>query len=661
MLAVLVLGLLVAIGAAIGLLHAGGAAAPWKRRLAVAAWGLLAVAGAVGLAWRSGPVRWATPVGAVGWHVGPWVAGWLLLIGALGALAVSTRAASGAAGGELTAAGWLAIGMAGLLSAADPLALVLAWGIVTAAAYGTVVAGAHRSRVLAAGWVLLVMNELGTAALIVGAIVLATHGPRGAAGDVAALLGLLGLGAKTGLFPFQVWLPVAEPEAPGVVAGVLSGVTTAAVMVALAQWYAWAHPDLTVGWITVGLGVVGGVLGAVHAALDHDVKRVLAYSTVEWMGLGSALLGLSVVFVRAGDPAPAGVALAAFYAVALMHLGAKTAAFGVAGWVEQGGGGRRLDAQGGLFRRAGWLSRWALIAIIALMALPPTGGYVAEWLSLESVFMESAGPLRPPLVVVGILLALLAAAGATAMLRWYGALFLGPPRGRKLPRRPAAGDVRLVGAGAALALAGGIGVGWWLPWAGHWAPPLANQPLLRHLVAHTFVSHPAPALLVSLGGRAWAGLPGSPGAIVFPGPGFTATAPWYLLWFGGAMVVAVAWARRAWMRRHQLTVRHTAPWSGGSHYRREHAWSATALTHPLRLAFAPLIRLQRRRTEGTSVRIETDIADRLLEQGMRPLLRLVGRAADALSATESGLVSHYVLYVLGALALGLVALRIGGG
>ncbi|MDA8198597.1 MAG: proton-conducting transporter membrane subunit [Thermaerobacter sp.] len=661
MLAAALLVLLTAIAAGLGLLHAGRPRSRAGARLAVGTWFALAMAGAVGLIWRSGTLRLVTPVGSVGWHVDPWVAGWLMVVGLMGGFAVSARAAAGAVPGEMIAVSWLAVGVAGILTAADALTLVLAWGLLTASAYGAVVAGAHRARVLAAGWVLLVMNELGTAALIVGAILLTTQVAVGPVADVAALLGLLGLGAKTGLFPFQVWLPVAEPEAPGVVAGVLSGVTTAVVMVALGQWYGWTHPDLTVGWITVGLGVVGGALGAVHAALDHDLKRVLAYSTVEWMGLATALLGLSVVFLRTGAPAPAGVALAAFYAVALMHLGAKTAAFGIAGWVEQAGAGRRLDALGGLYRRAGWLARWALLAVIALMALPPTGGYLAEWLSLESVFMESAGPLKPPLLVVGILLALLAATGATAMLRWYGAVFLGPPRGRKLPRRPDAGSVRLVGAGAVLAAVAGVGVGWWLPFAARWAPPLVGQPVLRHLVARTFGAHPAPALLVSLGGRVFAGLPGAPGAIVFPGPGFTAIAPWYLLWFGGAMVLGVAWARRAWMRRHQLTVRREAPWSGGSHYRREHAWTATALTHPLRLAFAPVIRLTRRRQEGAVVRVDTDIADRLLEQGMRPVQRWVGRIADALAQTESGLVSHYVLYVLAALAVGLLALGLHAG
>ena len=660
MLAGVLLGFLTASALAMGLLHAWQAGARVRRAAAVGVWLALVGAGIVGLAWRSGTMRLATPVGAVGWHIDPWVAGWLLVVGLMGVLAISTRVAAGAVPGEMVAVSWLAVGVAGILSAADALALVLAWGLLTASAYGAVVAGAHRARVLAAGWVLLVMNELGTAALIVGAILLATqvtaHSVAGPVADVAAVMGLLGLGAKTGLFPFQVWLPVAEPEAPGVVAGVLSGVTTAVVMVALGQWYGWTHPGLAVGWITVALGVVGGALGAIHAALDHDVKRVLAYSTVEWMGLATALLGLSVVFLRTGDPAPAGVALAAFYAVALMHLGAKTAAFGVAGWVEQAGAGRRLDSLGGLYHRAGWLGRWALLAVVALMALPPTGGYLAEWLSLEAVFMESAGPLRPALVAVAIVLALLAATGATAMLRWYGAVFLGPPRGRKLPRRPDVGSTRLVAAGAALAAAAGFGVGWWLPFAARWAPPLLGQPLLGHLVARTFGAHPAPTLLVSLGGRVFAGLPGAPGAIVFPGLGFTATAPWYLLWFGGAMALAVAWARRAWMRRHHLAVRREEPWSGGSHYRREYAWTATALTHPLRLAFAPVIRLTRRRQEGAVVRVDTDIADRLLEQGMRPVLRWVGRIADALSQTESGLVSHYVLYVLGALAVGLLLL-----
>jgi len=625
--------------------------------LAVAAWGLLPVGGIVGLAWRSGAFRLYTPVATALWRLDPWASGWLLAVGVMGMLAVLVRVAQGASAAEWVADAGLALAIAGFLTAGDALAMVLAWGLLTVCAYGLVVAGSHKARVWRAGFVLLIMNELGTAALLVGAILLMTHAVSGPAADVAALLGLFGLGAKIGLFPFQVWLPVAEPEAPGTVAGILSGVTTAVVLVGLAQWYGWTHPDLTVGWVTVALGVVGGVLGAIHAALDHDAKRVLAYSTVEWMGLAVALLGLSVVFLQSGQPIAAGVALAAYFAVAVMHLGAKTTLFMMAGWVERAGGGRRLDLMGGLFRRAGWLSRWGLLATVALMALPPTGGYLAEWLSLESVFMESHGDLRSPLILVGILLALLAATGATAMLRWYGAVFLGPPRTNKVLAAPHASEVRAVAVGGLLALVGGVGVGWWLPWAGRFA---AGPVRLGPIVAHTFGAHPTPALLVSLGGRLFSQLPGTPGIIVFPGPGFTATAPWDLLWIGGAMVFAVWWFRRWWMIRHGLKVRRTPAWSGGTAYRREHAWTATALTHPLRLAFAPVIRLERRRHEGEVVRVESDAADRLIEQGMRPLLRFAGRVADAISRTESGDVSHYLLYVLVTVATALLVLKIHG-
>jgi hydrogenase-4 component B len=623
--------------------------------LMVASWTLAVLLGVLGFFW-SGSIAFATPAGTVGWHLNPWVGGWLAGAGVMGGLALSVRVKDGAAVGEMVSGAWLGTAIVGFLSASDALAMVLAWGLLTASAYGAVVAGAHRARTLTAGWVLLVMNELGTAALIVAAILLTTHRVSGAGFDVVALLGLWGLGAKIGVFPFQVWLPVAEPEAPGVVAGVLSGVTTAVVLVGLAQWFQWTHPDMVAGWITVGLGLLGGVLGAIHAALDHDVKRVLAYSTVEWMGLAVTLLGLSIVFERAGDPVPAAVALAGCFAVAAMHLGAKTAAFVVAGWVERTAG-RRLDAIGGLFRRAGWLGRFGLVAVVALMALPPTGGYVAEWLSLESVFMGGSTALRPALIGVGIVLALLTATGATAMLRWFGAIFLGPPRARKVPSQPRPDEMRVTAVGGALAAAAGVGVGWWLPWAARWA---AGPVALGGLVAPTFAAHPAPALLVSLGGSVFWGLPGAIGAIVFPGPGFTATAPWYLLLFGGAMVGAVALIRARWIRRHGLLPRREQPWSGGTNYRREHAWTASAITHPLRLAFAPVVRLERRRHEGEVVHVRTESMDRLLEQGMRPLKQGIGWLAARAAETESGDLSHYVLYVLGALVLGLVVLKLHG-
>ncbi len=636
----------------------------WRAGVVAAFLGIAYPVALAGVSLVSGPsrVQAVLPVGILRFALSPWSAVWLalcLIIMGLAGLALLSRSPGR---GILVGLTWLTTAVTLFLLARSPLALLVGWGLIAIGGYLMVVSQAYRRRTVASGWTMLVMSETGTAALLVGAVILSgvsVHHPVWTA--VASALGIIGLGAKAGLFPFQVWLPLAEPEAPGAAAGILSGVLSTVVLVGMWEWMSWAAAPVAVAWGLVIVGLGGAVLGVIHAMIDDDFKRVLAYSTIEWVGLAMGMLGLYIVFLRDHLAVAASLGQAAFFAILLMHLGAKTAAFTASGWMEKALGTRRFLGVGGLFRSSGRLGQWLVLGVVALMAIPPTGGYFAEWSALEGLFNGAGSALRVVLIPVAIAVALIGGAGATAMLRWFGMLYLGPER--RAPKvRPTRAEIGLVAAGASLAWAAGIGIGWWVPWMEANAPSILGQ-RTAGVIAPVFTAPATTRLLDTLGGRIFSGLPYTPGLIAFPGDGFTATSPWFLLFFGGGIVAMVFLLRALWWRHTGRGVsRRVRPWVGSVAHEPIHLWSATGLTLPLRLAFAPIISLRRTRQEHPTrgLVVETDAVDRLLVHGFGPVYKAVDRLTTRIQATESGHLSHYVAYALGALLVGLIWLKIAG-
>lgn len=546
---------------------------------------------------------------------------------------------------------WLTLATCLFFMAHTALAFVLSWSMLTAAAYGLVVGEGGGRALWRASWVMVSLTEFGSAFLLLAAL-LVTAGPASPLPSaVAAALGLIGLGSKAGLFPFQIWLPVAEPEAKGHVAGMLSGILTAVALVGMWRWCAMTSPPAWIGWALVLFGVAGALLSAIHAVVERDVKRVLAYSTAEWIGLALVALGMSLAL----NTPRAAVALFedAFFLIALTHLGAKTAAFVATDWIETHLGTRDLNHLGGLYRACPRLARPLLLAVSALMAIPPSGGYLAEWMLLEGVFM--AAGTHTAVIWLPLPLALIMALGATALLRWYGVAFLGPLR-----RQPTGGGrsphSTVLWFGGILAWASGVGSPWILTLFSRYLPPLLTKPPLNP-IAPTFIEPARTTALNALGGGIFRGLPGVPGVIIFPGQGFTATSPWDLLWFGTVLVGLVALVRFRLLARRSAP-RLVTPWTGGRPYYALFAWTAEGIPHPLRLAFAPVLRLERRRQvqEGTTF-VEVDTVDRLFHEGFRPLMAVLLRLARRVRDLHSGELRHSLGVLFWVTVLGVVLLR----
>jgi hydrogenase-4 component B len=640
----------------------------WARGLGA----VLALFGAGTAAWgaaslgRAGPgvvVGLPPPFPPLALHLDPLAAGGALLAGTLFLATGLMRAAGMGAGGP--GAGlrlwllWLAV--AWFLASATPFGLLLGWEALSVVSYFALVR--DRPRVRRAAWALLGLSEFGTGLLWFAVLLLAGRGPAGPAWATAmALLALFAFGAKAGLFPLQVWVPLAEPEAPGDLAGLFSGLLTAVAFLGYLRVLRMVAPPLFPVGVATGLfGVVGAAVSALLGLVERDAKRVLAYGTLEALGLAFTALGVGMVLEARGAGSAAVVAVDGALTLLLAHAGAKFALFALAGWVEETTGGLRLlDRMGGLLRRMPRAAGPLLLAVCALAALPPLGGFLGEWLLLEACLMPVPDPgLHVALAVLAAWVALVAATGLTLYLRWLGIGFLGPTRTPSAARVP---DVPLLGAlgpwlGALVGVAAGVGAGWILPWLQGAVSWLAQgQPV----VAPTYLAPRSYAPIVALGAALFRGLAGRTGDVVFAAGGFDVASPWDLGVFGLLLGVAVALATgRLGGRR----VRRVRPWVGGEPEDAPRlAWTAEGLHHALRLAFAAFFGLQRARVAvgeppAAAVRYRVRVVLRLEHHVYRPLLAFAAKASGAVRhAAQSGDTGRYVGYLLGAVLVGLAAI-----
>jgi formate hydrogenlyase subunit 3/multisubunit Na+/H+ antiporter MnhD subunit len=320
-----------------------------------------------------------------------------------------------------------------------------------------------------AAYVYLVMAAFGTMAML-----LAFGALAGAAGDyqfeamrarelspgVATLVlvfVLLGAGSKAGLVPLHVWLPLAHPAAPSHVSALMSGAMTKIAIYALIRVLFDLVGAVEWWWslIVLALAAASALLGVLAALLRRDLKTLLAYSTVENVGLVAVALGLALAFKADGMPVLAGVAMGAALLHALNHALFKGLLFFGAGAVLVATGERDLERLGGLVHRMPTTAALFLVGAVAISALPPLNGFASEWLIFQAILNGPALPqwgLKLLTPVVGAILALAAALAAACFVRAFGIGFLGRPRSAEAA---AAGEVDLFMRAAMAALAAG--------------------------------------------------------------------------------------------------------------------------------------------------------------------------------------------------------------
>jgi hydrogenase-4 component B len=336
-------------------------------------------------------------------------------------------------------------GMSLVVIADDAFTFLFTWEFMSLSSWALVMAHDQVRENLRAGYVYLIMASFGTLALLLAFGLLA--GPDGAyafndirqshpSAGLAALvliLVLIGTGSKAGLVPLHAWLPLAHPAAPSHVSGLLSGVMTKVAVYAFARIVFDLLGDPAWWWSMVVLALAGitCIMGVLYALMQHDLKRLLAYHTVENIGIIFIGLGLALAFQSFGFSLAAALAFTAALLHVLNHSLFKNLLFLGSGAVLAATGERDMEHLGGLIRNMPLTAFTFLVGCIAISALPPLNGFVSEWLTFQAILLSPQLPswgLKFLVPAVGALLALSAALAAACFVKAFGVAFLGRPR-----------------------------------------------------------------------------------------------------------------------------------------------------------------------------------------------------------------------------------------
>ncbi len=558
-----------------------------------------------------------------------------VLVFAAGYLDASGR---GRAVGALT--GLFMAVMVLMLCARDVLTFLGAWELMTLVPAAIILVWQNDEGARRAVFVYVAVTHVAGAGAWVALLVLAEHGALGgraldassSTGVLVAIAALVGFGAKAGVMPLHVWLPRAHPLAPAHVSALMSGVMIKIALYGLLRvLIEWLdRPPLWLGAAVVALGAVSALGGITYALFQHELKRLLALSSIENIGIILLGLGAALVLRERGDPGWAGIALAAALLHTINHAIFKSLLFLGAGALERAAHGLELDRLGGLLRRMPWTGVACVIGAGAIAGVAPLNGFVSEWLTLQAL-LHLALAHGVAAGVTGALalgaLALTAALGVYCFVKVVGLVLLGPPR-------------RVACAEAVDA---------------PWAMRCGMLALAGWCVVLGVVPGPLLARFAAI-------LPGSAhvsgGTQVHP-PG-TGSLPTLAL--AAALVGLVAVLRLARGRRAAAT----APtWASGQRIEPALNWTGAGFTKPVRLLLESLLRPERE----ISVHVEGGIVQSVSYTGRvpllveeriyRPVVAAALRAAAWARRLQSGRLSVYTLYLAGLLVALLALARAG--
>jgi hydrogenase-4 component B len=541
--------------------------------------------------------------------------------------------------------------------AADAIAFLFAWELMTLTTAALVATEHERREARRAAYLYLVMSHVATGALIAAFFVLAT-----AAGtvafegllsgnllpspmrDVVFVLFFAGFGVKAGVIPLHVWLPEAHPAAPTGVSALMSGVLIKTGIYGIVRFGAFGlgSPPLSWGILVLVTGALSAVLGVLYALVQHDLKRLLAYHSIENIGIILLGVGTGMIAVSGGHPVLAAVGVAAALYHVLNHAVFKCLLFLGAGSVIVATGTRQIEEFGGLLRRMPWTGACFLIGAVAISGLPPLNGFASEWLAFQSLlygFRVSAEPLVQFLFpVAAALLAMTGALAAACFVKAFGITFLALPRSQpasdalESPKVMVWPQVFLAGVCVALGVL-----------------PGAVMSVLTGVMSALPGLQPAPEMVRGPYGMA-AG--DGPFASVIPGA--------LALGFLGALAIAalVPLAMRA-----GRAVRRAPTWGCGGVLTPLTEYTAAAFSKPLLMIFRAVYR-PAREVETLAkvspyfpheVRYRVEIEPTFERYVYGPLTATVFRFADRLKVLQAGSLHAYLGYVI-ALVLTLVLL-----
>src|SRR6185503_14231248 len=336
-------------------------------------------------------------------------------------------------------------GMNLVVLADDAFSFLASWEFMSLTSWALVIAHHQDRENMRAGYVYLLMAGFGTLSLLLAFGLLAggagdygfdairASQPSAGAAALVLILALVGAGSKAGVVPLHAWLPLAHPAAPSHVSALMSGVMTKVAVYVFVRvvFDLLGAPDWWWSMVVLAVGGVTAVMGVLYALMQHDLKRLLAYHTVENIGIIYIGLGLALAFSAYGMNWAAALALTAGLLHVFNHMLFKSLLFFGAGAVLGATGERDMEHLGGLIHRMPQTAFVFLVGCVAISALPPFNGFVSEWLTFQAILLSPQLPswgLKFLVPAVGALLALSAALAAACFVKAFGVSFLGRPR-----------------------------------------------------------------------------------------------------------------------------------------------------------------------------------------------------------------------------------------
>ncbi len=543
--------------------------------------------------------------------------------------------------GALGAAFLLAL--IGVLCARDALSFLFFWELMTLVPAAIILTGASTEAARHTVFTYVAITHLGGAGTWIALLLLAHEG---AIGDTTALsegsgvqaviavAAIIGFGTKAGLMPMHVWLPRAHPIAPASISALMSGVMVAVAAYGLIRVLVdWLGPPPSwVGAVMLVLGGLSALGGITYALFQRDLKRLLAYSTVEHLGVVALALGACLLLRRHGADPWASFALGAALLHTLNHATFKALLFLGAGTFERATGALELDRLGGLLRRMPWSGGAFLVGALAIAGMPLLNGFASEWLTLQALLHVPAYAGVWDGTLGALALAALAGTMALAVLcfvKVIGLVLLGPPR------RSACAEAI--------------------------DPPAPMRWALVALAGACVVLGTVPGLILPrLTGLApWADaadVPMRPG-LELPGTGNLPTP--------GFLVVVCGLTGLLWLVRGSRRAAASPTWASGQLVEPPLLWSSAGFSKPLRLVLEAVLRPQREIETTTSDGVVREVSyagrvPHLIDNHLyRPVASGALLAASWARRLQSGRLGTYVLYLIGLVVALLLAVRIG--
>jgi hydrogenase-4 component B len=542
-----------------------------------------------------------------------------------------------------------------VFTAANAFFFLIVWEVMAGAAYFLVSSDFSKAENRRAGFLFLIMSHAGTGLLLVAFLALASlagslnfesfHGLGtklpGALSGIVLLLFFFGFGVKAGIIPVHIWLPAAHPVAPSNISALMSGIVIKTGIYGMVR-VLFDFYDVVPEWagvMVLTVGVVSALLGVLYALMEHDLKRLLAYHSIENIGIILIGLGSALLFRTFGHGQLAAIALVAALYHTLNHAIFKGLLFLGAGSVLHSSGTRNMEEMGGLIRRMPVTSFCFLVGAVAISGLPPLNGFVSEWLTYQALlagFGTTTSLARIMFPITGALLALTAALAAACFVKAFGITFLALPRSvaaeqaHEAPLSMRAGMVILAAACFVL----GLGATWIVPLFDAVTRSTLGVAASRNLIAGNG--------LVLVAGSVRNGAVSTAGI-----------AAMLALLAGVPALVWLVWGR------HGKRVSGPTWDCGLPGLTAANEYTATAFSKPLRMIFSALYQPRREIQADydvspyypTTIRFESEIHSRFEKHLYRPLNAWILSLADRMRAIQAGSVHAYLAYIFVTLIL----------